>query len=114
MHNARAAGILAVVEAGDPTAFPQVDSGESTVLSAAAAARPAVVLDERRARAVINGDPALRQAIPHVTGIAGLILLAKDRGRLAAVRPVLDELLRQGSRLSPTLLRQVLERTEEP
>lgn len=114
LHEARAAGLLTVVAAGDPGAFPQLDPGESTVLSAAAAARASVLLDERRARAVVRRDPELRRAITHVTGIIGLILLAKDRGRIAVVRPLLDELLRQGFHLSPALVREVVERAGEP
>lgn len=45
---ARTAGILAVVEEGDPRAFLRLDSGESTVLSAAAGTGSAVIVDERK------------------------------------------------------------------
>ncbi len=114
MQEARVLGLISVVEKGHPAAFPQLDPRESTVLSAAAAARASVLLDERRARTAVTEDPDPRRVITHVTGIVGLILLAKDRGRVDTIRPVLDELLRRGFRLSPTLFRQVLDRAGEP
>jgi predicted nucleic acid-binding protein len=114
LERARDAGLLVVVEEGDPEAFPQLDPGESTVLTAAAAARAAVVLDERKARALLELDPQLKRAIRQVTGIIGLILLAKRRGRIPAVRPLLDELRRQsfwiGQRFYDDILRQAGER----
>lgn len=113
LQQARHAGLLTVVEEGDPHAFPQLDPGESTVLSAAGTARAAVLIDERRARALINGSPLLHGVIVQVTGIVGLILLAKDRGYVRAVRPLLDELIGQGFRISPTLYREALRRAGE-
>ena len=113
LRQAREARLLAVVEEGDADAYPELDPGESTVLTAAAAARAAVLLDERRARAFIDGNPELRGAIPQVTGIIGLVLLAKDRGHLDAVRPVLDDLIRQSFWISPALYRDVLRRAAE-
>lgn len=100
LQEARAKGLLAVVDEGNPQAFPRLDPGESTVLSAAAAAQAAVLLDERQARALISADASLRHSIRQATGIIGLILLAKRRGRIAAVRPLLDELIRQSFRIS--------------
>jgi predicted nucleic acid-binding protein len=110
---AREQGLLAVVEEGDSDAFPQLDAGESAVLSAAAAAKAAVLLDERRARAVVAADSQLRAAIPAVSGIAGLILLAKQRGRIPEVRPLLEDLVRQQFRIRPALLQTVLEAAGE-
>lgn len=113
LREARDKGLLVVVDEGDPGAFPQLDAGESTVLSAAVAHRATVLIDERRARALIRDRSELRSAIPHVTGVLGLILLAKDRGHITAVRPLLDELLHVGFRLSPSLYRTVIERAGE-
>lgn len=45
---------------------------------------------------------------PHV-----LILLAQSRGRILAVRPVLDELIRQGFWISPAFYREVLHEVGE-
>jgi uncharacterized protein len=105
---AREDGLLSVVEEGDAGAFPQLDAGESTVLTAAAAARAAVLVDERKARALIEQDAGLRQAITHVGGIVGLILLAKRTGLVPEVRPLLDDLVRHSFRISPILYDRVL------
>jgi len=105
---ARESGLVAVVEEGDADAFPELDAGESTVLSAAAAVGPAVLIDERRARAFIDRHPELQRAIAQVTGIVGLTLLAKNRGQLTAVKPLLDDLTRESFRISPALYAAVL------
>lgn len=106
---ARAAGVLAVVEEGDPVAFPRLDSDESTVLSAAAVTGAAVIVVERKARALIRSDSQLRAAIPQVTGLIGLILLAKRRQRIAAVRPLWNRLIEErffiGSAFQDEILR---------
>jgi predicted nucleic acid-binding protein len=113
LRQAQEAGFLAVVEEGDAGAYPELDPGESTVLTAAAAVRAAVLIDERRARAFIDERPELRDAIVQVTGIIGLVLVAKSRGYITAVRPVLDDLLRQNFRISPALYRDVLRQAAE-
>ena len=105
---ARSAGLLAVVEEGDPRAFPQLDSGESTVLTAAAAAHASVIVDERKARALLKTDPLLSRQIPRAIGTLGLILLAKRGGRVAEVRPLLDALTHQDFWISPVLYRDLL------
>jgi predicted nucleic acid-binding protein len=110
---ARAERLIAVVDEGDPSAFPELDPGESTVLTAAAAAHAAVLVDERKAREVIAVTPQLKEATQGTIGTIGLILLAKRRGRIAAVRPVLDDLIQQGFWVSPPLYRDALERAHE-
>jgi len=110
---AREAGLLAVVDEGDPDAFPQLDAGENTVLTAAAAAGAAVLLDERKARRLIESDPYLKAQIRAATGIVGLILLAKRRGLIPAVRPLLDALIGQNFWLSPTFYDSVLHEAGE-
>ena len=110
---ARGDAILAVVAEGNPEAFPQLDPGESTVLTAAMAARAAVLVDERKARSLIEVETDLRQAIRQVCGILGPILLAKRRGRISAVKPLLDDLIRQNSWMSPALYQHVLRQAGE-
>lgn len=113
LPKARREGLLSVVEEGDPSAFPQLDDGESTVLSAAAAATATVLIDERKARVLIKTDPELRKAIRQPIGIIGLILLAKRRKHIAAIRPLLDELIRQDFWIAPTLYAHVLREAGE-
>ncbi|MBI4491763.1 MAG: DUF3368 domain-containing protein [Chloroflexi bacterium] len=113
IQQARTEGLVAVVDEDDPGAFPELDPGESTVLSAAAAVRAARLIDERRARTLANTDSALRGAIRQATGTVGLILLAKRRGRIPAVRPLLDALIGQRFRISPALYRDVLRQAGE-
>jgi predicted nucleic acid-binding protein len=96
LERARLARLLVVLDEGEPEAFPQLDPGESTVLTAAAAAGAVVLLDERKARALITADPGLRGRIPLTIGCVGLLLLAKRRRRIPAVRPLLDVLRQQG------------------
>jgi predicted nucleic acid-binding protein len=108
IETARAEGLIAIVDEGDSDAYPQLDPGESSVLSAAALVGGAVIVDERKARALIQRDAFLNQRIAHVTGIIGLILLAKREGRVPAVRPLVDELTRQSFRIGPGLYRRIL------
>ncbi len=110
---ARDRGLLVVVEEGDPAAYPELDAGEATVVSAAAATRAAVLLDERKARALVASEPVLREAIPQASGIVGLILLAKRRGRIPAVRPLIQELVRQSFWMSPRLYHEILRLADE-
>ena len=110
---ARDEGALLVVDEGDPDAYPQLDAGESTVLTAASAAKAIALVDERKARNVIAADPALRSAIPQAIGVLGLMLLAKRRGVIPEVKPLVAALVRAGFWLSPDLVREVLRLANE-
>ena len=110
---ARQDGLLLIVDEGDPNAFPQLDAGESTVLSAATAAGAAVLIDERKARALLDTEPDLKRSIPLVTGVVGLLLLAKRRGRIPAVRPLLDALIHHSFWISPSFYLQILRLANE-
>jgi len=110
---ARERGLLVVVEEGDPNAFPQLDPGESTVLSAAAAARATVLIDERKARALVETDQHLKGAIRQVSGIIGLILFAERRGQISAVQPLLDDLIHQSFWIGPAFYQDVLRQAGE-
>jgi len=77
--------------------------GESEALGLALELKAAlVVVDERPARRLAVG-----LGLP-VVGTAGILWRAKQAGLLPAVRPLLDELLHLGFRLSPALRYQVL------
>ena len=78
-------------------------AGESEALSLAAEIRAdRLLLDERAARRVAE---ALGLS---VVGTLGVLLAAKRRGLVAEVRPLIDELVRQGFWVAPRLVKQVL------
>jgi len=110
---ARTRGLLVVVIEGDAAVFPELDAGESSVLSAAAVAGAAVLVDERKARTVVGVDATLARRIRGAFGIVGLILLAKRRGRMPSVRPLLDELILENFWLGEALYREVLDQAGE-
>lgn len=113
LRQARDQGLLTVVEEGDPDAFPQLDPSESTVLTAAAAARAGVLVDERKARALIATDVGAGLKLAPTSGIIGLILLAKRRGHVPAIRPLLDELIHQRFWVSPVFYDDILRQAGE-
>lgn len=82
--------------------------GESEVL-AVALRRPGAValLDEKRARGFASARGVA------VVGTVGVVLRARQRGVIAAVRPVLDDLIGSGFRLSESLYRAALSRAGE-
>ena len=85
-----------------------LDQGESAVLAVALSLSDAwVVLDDlgaRRCATAMNLD---------LIGTLGLLLLAKHSGRIAKVRPYLDELLVAGMYVSEALAEQILEQAGE-
>ena len=66
-----------------------------------------VIIDDRVARRV-----AMAQGLP-VIGTVGVLLIAKARHIIPAVKPLLDELRLHGTRISPKLYRQTLAIAEE-
>ena len=80
-----------------------LDQGEAEVLALAEerAAR-LVIIDERKGRRYAN-----RLSIP-LTGTLGVLLLAKERGLVTSLAPLLDELQEAGLYLDPDLVNQVL------
>jgi predicted nucleic acid-binding protein len=92
------------VPRADPSLDPNLlDAGELAVLTLALQSPGAtVVLDDHAARAT-----ALQRNISLV-GPAGILLRAKQNGRLATVRPTLDALRQAGLYLSDNLYHLVL------
>jgi predicted nucleic acid-binding protein len=83
-------------------------SGESEAISLALeVGAERVVLDDRAAR-------RLAQALHlPIIGTLGLLLAAKRRNILPAVRPALDALLQHGFRIAPALYEQVIRDAHE-
>ncbi|WP_420455793.1 DUF3368 domain-containing protein [Rubrivirga sp.] len=86
-----------------------LDWGESEAITLARSLPGALLLaDERRGRRAAAGF-----GLP-ILETAGLLLTAKREGRLAAVRPVLDEMRdRHGFRLADAIYEQVLREAGE-
>jgi hypothetical protein len=85
-------------------AYAGLDRGEAEVL-ALASERDArlVLIDERRARRY-----AQRLGVP-ITGTVGLLLLAKEKGLVPAVAPLLTTLTDNGLYLSDALVSEALQ-----
>ena len=68
---------------------------------------PAVLLDDRYARRLASAYGL------EYTGPVGLLLLAKRRGMIDAVRPLLTHLMQEGFRMSASLYQAVLQSAQE-
>jgi predicted nucleic acid-binding protein len=109
---AEEAGAIVVVQEGDPDKYPMLDPGEASTISAARAAGGAIIVDERRARRLLEGDATLRSRVVYLT-TAALLVLAKRRGAVALVRPLLDQLRGESLRLSPEVYEGTLQAAGE-
>ena len=93
----------------DPTEFPDLDAGEAATLALAIAhAGPCLVLMDE-----LLGRAHARALDLDVTGLAGVLLAARNADLVAAVRPFLDRLKKIDFRLSPAVVRAVLEQAGE-
>jgi uncharacterized protein len=90
---------------GDP--LPALGQGELAAIALALELSCPLLMDERIGRRVA----ALQGA--RVIGSAGILLIAKQRGLVAAVRPVLEEWRGWGYFLSEDLMKAVLAQAEE-
>jgi len=107
---ARDAGLLSVHADVAATALGNIaalDAGELAALALALHLKQPVLMDERLGRQVA----ALHQIA--VVGSAGVLLMAKRRGLIAAVGPVLASWQAMGYFLAPALLQAVLARAGE-
>ena len=82
-------------------------AGERAAINMAAALQCPVLMDERLGRQV-----AKRKGIA-VIGSAGLLLVARKRGLIPAVAPILDQCRQSGYFLSASVVRAILERAGE-
>ncbi|RTQ50203.1 DUF3368 domain-containing protein [Hymenobacter gummosus] len=81
----------------------QLDAGESSAIALALEkANCTLILDDRRARRVAE------QLRIQITGILGVLLKAKQRGVIPAVKPLLARIRQTNFRLSAELETQVL------
>ena len=80
-----------------------LDLGESAAIALAKELKAQrILIDESAGRTV-----AKARDLP-VTGTVGVLLIAKQQGLISKVKPILDELIAVGKRISPELYREVL------
>jgi len=80
-----------------------LDAGESEVLALYYEIENAVVvIDEEKARKL-----ALRKEIPFI-GTLGLLILAKKRGLVSEIRPLMDLLIKNGIHISERLYKRII------
>lgn len=83
-------------------------TGEAAVRSLAGAVRARLLLiDEAKARRIAVGRGF------QVAGTLGSVLRAKHQGRVAAVRPVIEQMRAQGRWFSPALIAEILRQAGE-
>ena len=105
IRSAISAGFLEVVDDHQlhPIGLWNLDPGEASVIVLAQERRAGVLLDDRAARR------AAKDAGLPVIGTCGLLLLAKRKGLIQAVSPLLHQLVDSGYYLDRSLMRRVCE-----
>ena len=98
------AAISRVELAPDPFLAAELDSGEAAVIALARhLGITSVILDERKGRRIASTVYGMT-----VKGTAGLLVEAKRRGLIRAVRPHLDGMIAGGYFISPTVVQACL------
>ena len=108
VQSAITAGFLLVVP--DPqvrVSLSHLDRGEQTALEYALLEQATVLIDERLGRLAAKAHHL------KMIGAPGVLLLAKRKGLLPAVKPILHELIASGYFLSDVLVAQILELANE-
>lgn len=103
-----AAGFLLVVP--DPqvrVSLSHLDHGEQTALEYALLEQATVLIDERLGRLAAKAHQL------KMIGAPGVLLLAKRKGLIPAVKPILHDLIASGYFLSDALVAQILELANE-
>lgn len=90
-----------------PAAMWNLDKGEASTIDLALRLGTAVLVDDLAARRV-----ARELKIP-ILGTCGLLLLAKRRGHVNALRPLLEQLIESGYYLGDRLVKRVLQKAGE-
>lgn len=102
-------GTASVVDAADTSAeiAEEIHRGERSVLARALEIGGIAVLDDRGARRAARG-----LGVPRI-GTGGLLTLAKRRGEIELVAPMLDELISSNYYISKSVRRRILEAAGE-
>lgn len=107
----RAGWIRVIKDPSPDERVAELDPGEATTLSAALATKGKclVLMDDAAGRELAKSLGV------QVTGTAGILLIAKKRGLVKAVRPFFETLaLKSDFRLSPEIVKTVLAEAGEP
>ena len=108
---ARQSGLLVVDGSpGEPAILPSdanLGVGEAAAICLAAALGHGVLMDEKLGRAVAE---KLKLS---VIGTVGVLLIARRRGLIPAVKPLLEELRASGHHLSTALIQEALHQAGE-
>jgi len=100
--------VVALSDPGRADLLVNLDRGEAEVIALAQEMRAdLVIVDERLARLYAK---RLRLTL---TGTLGVIIKAKERGLIVAVKPLIDELRRNGIRIGPRLTAEALRQSGE-
>lgn len=101
-------GVLKICESPDFSAFAQkIDAGEASSIAVAIELGCGVLMDDRAGRKL-----ALNASVP-VIGTVGVLVLAKRRGMLQRVKPLLEALVSSGYYLSAEIIAAALEAAGE-
>lgn len=104
-----AGGLRIAAPAPTEPALPDLDEGEAACIRIALAAKtPALLLMDERAGRAIAAEQGLQ-----VAGAAAVIGMAKSRGLIVSAREVFAKLHASDFRISPEVIRTVLERVGE-
>lgn len=87
--------------------FPVLDAGESAAIRLALKLSASVLIDEKTGRSI-----ATKLGLS-VIGSAGVLLVAKKRGLIGSVRPILDAFVSNGYHFSDALIRAIVLRAGE-
>ena len=85
-----------------------LDSGEATSIALASEyVNSLLIIDE------IKGRKAAKELGIQVTGSLGVLIAAKNKGHLKAIRPILNKIKKTNFRISKELIDRVLEKVNE-
>ncbi len=85
----------------------QFGDGESEAMALAIELNELLVLDDKKARRIAH------QIGIEIIGTVGVLLRAKTKGIISAIKPILDELNAVDFRISPALYQQALQLAQE-
>lgn len=79
-----------------------LDKGETEAISLAVQLKNLLLIDERRGRFFAKANKVA------ITGLGGLLLLAKDKGVIHSVKAVLDDLMQHSYHLSDSICCEII------